>query len=73
MEKLFRADIADDTQTKELLDQYKSLSFLNNLNPALAQNIMKSHSKLTKKIDNASDTIKKIVSEHENDFMAAFE
>jgi len=53
--------------------KYKSLGYLQELNPDKAKAIMKYHEEINSQIDQTGNKIKKIVAEHESDFLAAFE
>ena len=55
---------------------FKGLQQLSDINPqanATAKEIYGNHYRLNETIENTGEFIKKIVTEHENDFLAAFE
>jgi len=52
---------------------FKGLAAINEINPERAREIFGLHYQLNEQIDNTGQFIKRIVNEHESDFLAAFE
>ena len=67
-------EVSDELFERALQNpQYKGIKLLSESNPSTAKEIFGYHYHLNETIDNTGEFIKKIVAEHENDFLAAFE